>query len=72
MDREQWLTQVKEEILEPALPICDAHHHLWDHPGRRYLLDELPTQVAAGIVSFADLTLGDRVGAVLAGGESRA
>jgi len=117
MDRDQWLAQVQEEILDPALPICDPHHHLWDHPGRRYLLDELladtgsghnvvatvfvecmsmyraggpealrpvgetefvngvaamsasgrygPTRVAAGIVSFADLALGDRVGAVL-------
>jgi predicted TIM-barrel fold metal-dependent hydrolase len=117
MDREQWLGQVKEAILEPALPICDPHHHLWDHPGRRYLLEELladtgsghhvvatvfvecmsmyraggpeaarpvgetefvngvaamsasgrygTTRVAAGIVGFADLTLGDRVGAVL-------
>src|SRR5215470_3185365 len=106
-----------EEILEPTRPICDPHHHLWDHPGRRYLLDELladtgsghnvvstvfvecmsmyraggapelrpvgetefvngvaamsasggfgATRVASGIVSFADLTLGDRVGAVL-------
>src|SRR5262245_55454103 len=117
MEREQWLAQVKEEILEPALPICDPHHHLWDHPGRRYLLDELladtgsghsvvatvfvecmsmyradgpdamrpvgetefvngvaamsasgrygKTRGAAGIVSFADLTLGERAGAVL-------
>jgi hypothetical protein len=22
MDRDQWLAQVREEILEPALPIC--------------------------------------------------
>jgi predicted TIM-barrel fold metal-dependent hydrolase len=106
-----------EEVLESGLPICDPHHHLWDHPGRRYLLDELladtgsghdvratvfvecmsmyraegplalrpvgetefvngiaamsasgrygPTRVAAGIVAFADLTLGEHVGAVL-------
>ena len=40
-DRDQWLAQVKEDILEPDLPICDPHHHLWDHPGRRYLIDEL-------------------------------
>ena len=26
----QWLAQVKEEAIEPELPICDAHHHLWD------------------------------------------
>jgi predicted TIM-barrel fold metal-dependent hydrolase len=106
-----------EEILEPQRPICDPHHHLWDHPGRRYLIDELladtgsghnvvatvfvecmsmyrasgppemrpvgetefvngvaamsasggfgSTRVAAGIVSFADLALGERIGAVL-------
>jgi predicted TIM-barrel fold metal-dependent hydrolase len=106
-----------EEILEPERPICDPHHHLWDHPGRRYLLDELladtgsghnvvatvfvecmsmyrasgpqeirpvgetefvngiaamsasggfgSTRVASGIVSFADLALGEQVGATL-------
>jgi L-fuconolactonase len=116
-DRAKWLAQVAEDILEPALPICDPHHHLWDHPGRRYLLDELladtgsghrvvatvfveclsmyraadpaplrpvgetefvngvaamsasggfgPTRVAAGIVGYADLALGERVGEVL-------
>jgi L-fuconolactonase len=106
-----------EAIREPDLPIVDPHHHLWDHPKYRYLLDELladtgsghnivatvfveclsmyratgpaelrpvgetefvngvgamsasgrygATRVAAGIVGFADLTLGDRAGAVL-------
>lgn len=116
-DRAAWLAQVREDILEPDLPICDPHHHLWDHPQSRYLIDELiadtgsghnvvstvfvecmsmyradgpvpmrpvgetefvngvaamsrsggygPTRVAAGIVSFADLTLGEDVGVVL-------
>ncbi|MBI3369822.1 MAG: hypothetical protein HY021_15630, partial [Burkholderiales bacterium] len=37
-----WLArQVPEQILEPALPIVDPHHHLWDRTGNRYLLDEL-------------------------------
>jgi len=106
-----------EDVLEPGLAICDPHHHLWDHPGRRYLLDELladtgsghdvrstvfveclsmyrahgpaalrpvgetefvngiaamsasgrygATRAAAGIVSFADLTLGEAAGDVL-------
>jgi hypothetical protein len=36
-----WLDQVVEEVIEPDLPICDPHHHLWDHPDSRYLLDEL-------------------------------
>jgi L-fuconolactonase len=116
-DRGEGEDMTTEEILEPDLPICDPHHHLWDHPGHRYLLDELladtgsghnvvatvfvecmsmyratgpeelrpvgetefvngvaamsasgrygPTRVAAGIVSFADLTLRERAGAVL-------
>ncbi len=115
---EAWLgQQPTEPILEPDLPIIDTHHHLWQRPNHRYLLDELladfntghnivasvfaechsmyradgpealrpvgetefvagvaamsasglygPTRVAAGIVGFADLTLGDRVEAVL-------
>ena len=38
---QEWLDQVVEEVVEPDLPICDPHHHLWDHPDSRYLLDEL-------------------------------
>ncbi len=116
-DREAWLNATREAALEPDLPICDPHHHLWDYPNSRYLLDELlwdtgsghrvvstvfvecvamyrqagpeamrpvgetefvqgiaaqsasgqygPTQVAAGIVGFADLRLGDAVAEVL-------
>jgi L-fuconolactonase len=30
-----------EEVIDPGLPICDPHHHLWDRNGHRYLLDEL-------------------------------
>ena len=26
-----------EDILDPERPIIDAHHHLWDWPGHRYL-----------------------------------
>ena len=37
-----------EEVLEPGLAICDPHHHLWDHPGRRYLLDELLADTGSG------------------------
>jgi predicted TIM-barrel fold metal-dependent hydrolase len=41
-----------EEPLEPALPICDPHHHLWDdRPSRvalRYLLDEILADVRSG------------------------
>jgi predicted TIM-barrel fold metal-dependent hydrolase len=129
--REEWLKATAEEPLEPDLPICDPHHHLWDHPEtipddqvpashrhmRHYLLQDLlkdtggghnilktvfiecralyrkdgpvpmrsvgeiefvrgiaaqsasglygETAVAAGIVGFADLTLGNAVAPVL-------
>jgi L-fuconolactonase len=115
--RQAWLDRRKEPILEPDLPIIDPHHHLWDRPGWRYLLDELladtnsghnilatvfvqarsmtratgpvemravgetefvngvaamsasgiygKTKACAGIVAFADLTLGARVEDVL-------
>ncbi len=111
-----WLEKLREDVLEPELPIIDAHHHLWDHAGDRYLLDEMladtgaghnilgtvyvqafagyrhsgpeemrpvgetefaaafadecvrrgsHTQLPAGIVSYAELLLGDRVAPVL-------
>ena len=48
----QWLAQTTEPALEPELPICDPHHHLWDNrPTRvaeRYLLDEILDDVRAG------------------------
>jgi predicted TIM-barrel fold metal-dependent hydrolase len=38
----------EEEVLEPGLPICDPHHHLWDYPASRYLLPELLEDVESG------------------------
>src|SRR5512137_952488 len=43
-----WLGRLTEEILEPDLPIVDTHHHLWDHPGSRYLLDEIIRDTSSG------------------------
>jgi predicted TIM-barrel fold metal-dependent hydrolase len=46
--------EIKEEILDPDLPICDPHHHLWDRPGvrirtgSRYLLGELLEDINSG------------------------
>jgi predicted TIM-barrel fold metal-dependent hydrolase len=115
-DRDSWLARTAEEAIDPGLPVCDPHHHLWDLPQSRYLLDELigditgghrvtstvfvecnqryrpdgppvlrpvgetdfverlvaahqggecTTRIAAGIVGFADLTLGAGVQAAL-------
>lgn len=108
-----WLDRTLEQAIEPELPICDPHHHLWEFPNSVYLVDDLlqdlqaghnvlktvyvecdenyysdgpaslfpvgetrfvdqltqeqqgTPQVAAGIVSFADLTLGESVRDVL-------
>ncbi len=47
-----WLDQVQEEALDPDLPICDTHHHLWDHrKGRvqkRYMMDEIQRDLQSG------------------------
>ncbi len=43
-----WLALNQEAVLEPQRPICDPHHHLWDHPGSRYLLDELLADITSG------------------------
>jgi predicted TIM-barrel fold metal-dependent hydrolase len=116
-EHDVWLGLTLEEPIGPAIPICDPHHHLWDRPNDRYLLEDVLkdtggghnivqtvfvecqsmykekgpkemqpvgetefvqaiavknksrqyglTDVAAGIVSFADLTLGAAVIPVL-------
>jgi L-fuconolactonase len=46
--RDDWLARGKEDIIEPALPIVDPHHHLWDRPGWRYMLDDLLADTNAG------------------------
>jgi predicted TIM-barrel fold metal-dependent hydrolase len=47
-----WLGLTVEEPLDPDLPICDPHHHLWDHNSarvaERYLLDEILEDVGSG------------------------
>jgi L-fuconolactonase len=52
---EGWLSQYREEILEPELPIVDPHHHLWNLAGNVYLFPEL----------LADLTSGHNVRATV-------
>jgi len=37
-----------EAPLEPELPICDAHHHLWERPPHGYLLDDLLVDLRSG------------------------
>jgi len=46
--REDWLALRTEAAIEPERPIVDAHHHLWDKPGGRYLLDEMLADIGGG------------------------
>lgn len=43
-----WLKKTKEEIIEPSIEIIDPHHHLWDIPRPRYLIDEYALDVSSG------------------------
>ena len=49
---DHWLSLVQEDTIEPDLPICDPHHHLWDHRYERveprYLLDEVLADINSG------------------------
>ena len=46
--RDDWLARRTETILEPELPIVDPHHHLWERPGWRYMLDDLLADTNSG------------------------
>jgi predicted TIM-barrel fold metal-dependent hydrolase len=47
-DHQNWLSLRTEEIIDPELPICDPHHHLWDRPDSRYMLDDVLADTTAG------------------------
>ena len=44
--RAEWLALRSEAVIEPERPIIDAHHHLWDKAGNRYLLAEMLDDIA--------------------------
>ena len=47
-----WRALVQVDALEPGLPICDSHHHLWDRRAgrvaRRYPIDEIQQDIDSG------------------------
>ena len=43
-----WRNTNIEDVIWPELPICDAHHHLWNHTGDRYYAAELAGDVGDG------------------------
>ena len=50
---QDWLALTVEAALDPDLPICDPHHHLWDkraaRVSERYLLDEILEDIGGGL-----------------------
>lgn len=46
--RQDWEQAGADGILEPERAIVDCHHHLWDRPCSRYLLEELKADLDAG------------------------
>ena len=46
--QDNWLAQLREPIIDADRPICDPHHHLWDHERNPYLLPELMADMGEG------------------------
>jgi predicted TIM-barrel fold metal-dependent hydrolase len=46
--RPGWLALRQEAPIDPDVPVVDAHHHLWDRHGSRYLAHELLDDTGAG------------------------
>ena len=46
--RQTWLEKRHEAIIDPDIPIVDPHHHLWDRPGYRYLMEDFLADVRSG------------------------
>lgn len=47
-NNDEWLAQVKEEIIDPDREIIDPHHHLWPNPETHYDLEHLVGDLRSG------------------------
>ena len=47
-EREEWLNQNIEAALDPSLPICDPHHHLWYNTENSYTAEDYLKDVSGG------------------------
>jgi predicted TIM-barrel fold metal-dependent hydrolase len=46
--QEDWLGVTPEEALDPHISIIDPHHHLWEYPQSRYMLEEFFSDTSGG------------------------
>lgn len=54
---EEWLALRQEEVLDPQIPVIDSHHHIWDRPNNRYLLDAFRHDLQCGHEMLATVHL---------------
>ena len=47
-EREEWLNRNIETALDPSLPICDSHHHLWYNTDNSYTAEDYLKDVSGG------------------------
>ena len=47
-EHDAWLAETAEPAIDPALPIIDAHHHLWVRNDTPYLLREYAADLESG------------------------
>jgi len=59
--REDWLALHQEKIIDPARPIVDPHHHLWDRPARLIPTDPRPEHGFDNIVRMVPRYLLDQL-----------
>lgn len=46
--RPDWLALHSEAAIDPSLPIVDSHHHLWQHEGSRYMVEDFSDDLSSG------------------------
>lgn len=46
--RDDWISQVHEDVIDPGREIVDPHHHLWSRGGSVYETDQWMAETATG------------------------
>jgi predicted TIM-barrel fold metal-dependent hydrolase len=46
--REDWLKLTNESVIDPEIPICDPHHHLWYEDNNSYTVEQFQQDISGG------------------------